>query len=85
MYADGREPTIIGKIARLPVKKGDVVSLVTGTGGGYGDPYARSVEKVVGDVKNGYITPEMAEKDYGVVVDPETLKVVKLTGERAKG
>jgi len=85
MYADGREPTIIGKIARLPVKKGDVVSLVTGTGGGYGDPYARPVEKVVGDVKNGYITPEMAEKDYGVVVDPETLKVVKLTGERAKG
>lgn len=85
MYADGREPTVIGKIARLPVKKGDVVSLVTGTGGGYGDPYARPVEKVVGDVKNGYITPEMAEKDYGVVVDPETLKVVKLTGERAKG
>jgi len=84
-YADGREPTVIGKIARLPVKKGDVVSLVTGTGGGYGDPHARPVEKVVGDVKNGYITPEMAEKDYGVVVDPETLKVVKLTGKRAKG
>jgi N-methylhydantoinase B len=84
-YVDGREPTVIGKIARLPVKKGDVVSLVTGTGGGYGDPYARPVEKVVDDVKNGYITPEMAEKDYGVVVDPETLKVVNLTGERAKG
>jgi N-methylhydantoinase B len=84
-YADGREPTVIGKIARLPVKKGDVVSLVTGTGGGYGDPHARPVERVVGDVKNGYITPEMAEKDYGVVVDPETLKVVKLTGKRAKG
>ena len=84
-YVDGREPTVIGKIARLPVKKGDVVSLVTGTGGGYGDPYARPVEKVVGDVKNDYITPEMAEKDYGVVVDPETLKIVKLTGKRAKG
>ena len=66
------------------VKKGDVVRLATGTGGGYGDPYDRPVEKVVEDVKDGYITPEVAEKRYGVKVNPDTLEVVSLLGKRAK-
>jgi len=83
IYADGREPLVVGKIARLPVKKGDVVRLVTGSGGGYGDPFERPVEKVVEDVRDGYITPQMAREQYGVVVDPETLQVRELLGRRA--
>jgi N-methylhydantoinase B len=84
IWADGREPLVVGKIARLPVKKGDLVRLVTGTGGGYGDPYERPIEKVVEDVRDGYITPEMARDQYGVVVDPETLQVLELVGKRAQ-
>ena len=76
IFADGREPKIIGKIARFPLKKGDVARLVTATGGGYGDPLHRPVEKVVEDVRNGYITAEMASSQYGVVVDPDTLNVI---------
>ncbi len=82
IFADGREPDVFGKAARYYMKKGDVARLVTGTGGGYGDPYKRPVEKVVEDVKNEYITLEMAEKDYGVVLNPDTLEVVELTGGR---
>lgn len=78
IFADGREPKIIGKIARFPLKKGDVARLVTATGGGYGDPLRRPVEKVVEDVRNGYITAEMASSLYGVVVDPDTLNVISL-------
>jgi len=37
-------------------------------GGGYGDPRVRPVERVLADVVNGYVTPESARRDYGVVV-----------------
>ena len=31
----------------------------------------RDPERVLADVEQGYISLEMAEKDYGVVIDPE--------------
>ncbi len=37
-------------------------------GGGYGDPFTRDPERVRQDVIFGYVTPEAAAKDYGVVV-----------------
>jgi len=37
-------------------------------GGGYGDPFARPVARVHDDVVKGLVTPEAAERDYGVVV-----------------
>jgi len=40
------------------------------------------VEMVIQDLKNGYITPKIAEKWYGVTVDPKTFEVVKLSPER---
>jgi N-methylhydantoinase B len=47
---------------------GDVVRLITATGGGCGDPGSRSHDRVLDDVKNGYITAEQAAKNYGVEV-----------------
>jgi len=82
IFADRREPQVFGKTAQYHMKKGDVARLITATGGGYGNPMERPVEKVVEDLKNGYITPEIAEKGYGVVVNPETFEVVKLSQER---
>jgi hypothetical protein len=46
--------------------------MATGTGGGYGDPFQRPEEAVVQDVRDGYVTPEMAERDYAIVVDMQT-------------
>jgi hypothetical protein len=37
-------------------------------GGGYGDPLLRDAEAVKEDVADGYVTPEGARRDYGVVV-----------------
>ena len=51
--------------------------LVTGTGGSYGDHF----KMVQSDVKNEYITLEQAEKEYGVVLNPDMLEE-KLLGER---
>ena len=46
---------------------GDILSLGTQGGGGYGDPLKRPAEKVFDDVVDGYLTLETARRDYGVV------------------
>jgi N-methylhydantoinase B len=74
LYEDGRE-VVVGKTARTLLRKGEVARLVTGTGGGWGDPHERPVEAVVEDVKDGYVTLEQAERDYGIVLDPDTHEV----------
>jgi N-methylhydantoinase B len=68
LRADGGVETH-GKVARTPVAKGEVIRLVTATGGGYGDPRRRPTEKVMLDVKNGYITDEQAMRHYGLAKD----------------
>jgi N-methylhydantoinase B/oxoprolinase/acetone carboxylase alpha subunit len=50
------------------LKERDVVHVNLPGGGGYGDPFARDPEKVRWDVIEGYVTPEKAEKRYGVAV-----------------
>jgi len=57
------------------LKPGDVVTIDAAGGGGYGDPLERDPEMVERDVLEGYVTLERAREDYGVVLDPETLKV----------
>ena len=42
--------------------------------GGYGDPLERDPELVRSDVLDGFTTVEQAERDYGVVIDPDTLE-----------
>jgi N-methylhydantoinase B len=47
---------------------GDTVHVNLPGGGGYGDPLQRDAQRVLGDVIEGYITLEEAEKKYGVAV-----------------
>lgn len=54
---------------------GDVVHFHSAGGGGYGNPLERDPEAVEADVFNGYVSIEQAKVDYGVVIDPVTLKV----------
>ncbi|MGW8428437.1 hydantoinase B/oxoprolinase family protein [Peribacillus simplex] len=70
--ANGEIEGPFGVYARYPLNKGDVIKLITGTGGGYGDPIERPAQLVVQDVKSGYITPEQAQENFGVEVDLET-------------
>jgi N-methylhydantoinase B len=77
VHKDGRRETF-GKTARYLLQKGEVARLITGTGGGWGDPKQRPVDKVVDDVRNGYITREQAERHYGVVVSGDGIGVVRV-------
>ena len=55
----------------IPVAGQDVVTIVSGGGGGFGDPLDRSPDLVFGDVLNGKVTREGAREGYGVVVEAE--------------
>jgi N-methylhydantoinase B len=54
---------------------GDVMILDTPGGGGYGNPLDRDPEMIERDVVEGYVSPERAKEDYGVIINPETMKV----------
>jgi len=71
-----------GVSARYPINKGDIVKLVTATGGGYGNPLKRPAEKVARDVKNGYISIQQAKEKFGVLIDPDTFNIQELTLDR---
>lgn len=61
---DGRVETysmVTGVVARF----GETVRVVTGTGGGYGDPRQRDRERVRRDLRDGFITAEQAVRLYG--------------------
>ncbi|MFH1487654.1 MAG: hydantoinase B/oxoprolinase family protein [Pseudomonadota bacterium] len=57
------------------LKPGDVLLMDAAGGGGYGDPLDRDPEMVERDVIEGYVSLEKAKEDYGVVMNPETMKV----------
>ena len=57
------------------VKRGDVVRVETGGGGGWGHPFDREPERVLGDVRGGFVGRSSAEKDYGVVLTRDGMEV----------
>ncbi|MBM3668848.1 MAG: hydantoinase B/oxoprolinase family protein [Actinobacteria bacterium] len=60
------------KFVNVRLKKGDVVRLVSPSGGGYGDPLDREPALVLSDVIDRFITKEQALEEYGVVITPDT-------------
>jgi N-methylhydantoinase B len=59
------------RYADYPLKAGDIFRLDTPGGGGHGEAFAREPERVLADVNEGYVSPEAAERDYGVVLRRE--------------
>ena len=57
------------------LEAGQVLANNTGGGGGWGNPFERDPALVAKDVRNGFVSVEAAERDYGVAVDPETFSV----------
>ncbi len=58
---------------RADLKDGDIVIQKTAGGCGVGDPFTRDTDRVLADVRNGFVSIEKARRDYGVVIDPITL------------
>jgi N-methylhydantoinase B len=56
----------VGKFDLVELAPGDVISIQSPSGGGYGDPLQRSVEDVTGDIRAGLVTWGKALAEYGV-------------------
>ena len=56
------------KTTSLPLKKGDIIRVITPGAGGYGDPFRRSPELVLKDVVESKVSPQAAKKEYGVAI-----------------
>jgi N-methylhydantoinase B len=68
---DGREfdpAPVSGKLTGYRLRSGDVAFSRSAGGGGYGDPLERDAEQVLIDVAYGYVSPDGARDDYGVVL-----------------
>jgi N-methylhydantoinase B len=50
------------------LKRGDVLRIETGGGGGYGHPFDRSPETVLEDILGGFVSTEAAKRLYGVAL-----------------
>lgn len=61
-----------GKLARYTLYQGDVARLITGVGGGYGNPSERDSSLVESDVLNGYLSCAEAREIYGVIFEPDS-------------
>ncbi len=59
--------------ARLLLQQGDVLRVLTGGGGGYGDPFERSPQAVLADVLDKKISREAALNHYGVVIEEDAI------------
>lgn len=77
IYPAGTETPALrrGKVARHPLRRGDLARLITGVGGGHGDPLTRDPRQVQADVRNKFITLAQARDLYGVVLDPKDLSI----------
>jgi N-methylhydantoinase B len=53
-------------VSGLTMNKDDVIRVVTGNGGGIGDPRKRDRKAVAEDIKNGLISAERAREVYGL-------------------
>jgi N-methylhydantoinase B len=66
------------KVHMRRLNKGDAVTIRAGGGGGFGPPHERDPERVLHDVREGYVSIAAAAEKYGVVIDPKTLEIVQL-------
>ena len=70
VYRNGKAytPVHLSKDQDIPIAPGDVVSVGTPGGGGYGDPLERDTSLVLRDVKRGYYTPAEVRELFSVIL-----------------
>ena len=59
----------------MTMKKGDVYRVIQAGGGGYGDPLERDVYAVLEDVQQEKLSVDHVRQEYGVVINPDGLKL----------
>jgi len=65
--ADGSERKL-KKATGVAMQAGDRLIFSTAGGGGWGDPRTRDRQSIAADLLAGYVSPQAAQRDYGVAV-----------------
>jgi N-methylhydantoinase B len=73
----------LGKLDMLVARAGDVVTIMTPGGGGFGDPLERPLDAVRADVVAGYVSREAAARDYGAVFDGDAVDEAATAARRS--
>lgn len=64
----GGETQALGsKIGGVTLQRGDIITVETSGGGGFGSPSKRDPSAVQRDVETGYVTAASAASDYGSI------------------
>ncbi len=58
----------LGNTDVVTANPGDVIRITSAGAGGYGSPLEREPDRVLTDVRRGFVTPEAARAEYGVVI-----------------
>ncbi|MGE0225911.1 MAG: hydantoinase B/oxoprolinase family protein [Acetobacteraceae bacterium] len=66
------------------VRRGDVIRVETGGGGGWGHPFDREPDRVLADVLGGFVSRDSAEADYGVVLSDDLRSVDRAATARRR-
>ena len=71
----------LGNTDVVTVQPGDVIRITSAGAGGWGDPFEREAERVLDDVRRGFVSLARAESEYGVVIRNDAIDA-KATSER---
>ena len=82
--ADGRRTPLESKVDNVQVAPGDRIVFRTAGGGGWGDPLERDPGRVRADVARKLMTAQAAERDYGVVLAGDALKLDEAATEERR-
>jgi N-methylhydantoinase B len=83
----GREEIMFdtpGKVTGYPIRENDVVVMRSAGGGSYGDPLERDPALVCADIERGYVSPEQAQAQYGVILNSSGELNLKMTSSCRK-
>lgn len=63
--ADGSQLSLRSKVSGIPLTAGDIVTIETSGGGGFGDPQKRDPQRLAKDLADGMVSPQQAAALYG--------------------
>lgn len=81
--ADGQVEPLPGW-GEMNLSPGETILATSAAGAGYGPPWERDVQRVLKDVREGWVTGEQAERAYGVVLDGDGVDAGATAARRAQ-
>ena len=80
----GEGETILPTMSVSSMKRDDIIYHVLASGGGWGDPLERDPTLVRSDVWDEMLSVDDAQREYGVVIDPDSIEVDEEATERLR-